>query len=105
MIDEQRLGAKYGTVGYAVIPPGGGRHERHLHENAEEFTYYFRGRGIRHIGDEFVEVQAGEFGFVPAGVPHSMRNPSDTEPFGVSCAFYMGGPSLQKAGYTLLRED
>jgi|GEM_PF-5209349 len=39
LFDEKSHGTQYGTVGYAVIPPGGGRHELHLHENAEELTY------------------------------------------------------------------
>ena len=98
LIDEQRLGSRYGSVGYAVIPPSGGRHELHVHDNAEEVSIYLRGRGLRIAGDERFEIGPGDVGFVPAGVPHALINLSDTEPIELFC-IYLGASSVQKTGY------
>ncbi len=104
LVHEKNRGAQFGTVGYAVFPPSTGAHDLHYHENAEEFTYYLRGRGLRTVGDEQIEVKAGDFGYVPAGVPHGMRNLSDTEPIELICV-YMGAPSVEKAGYTRVKKE
>lgn len=103
LIDENRLGSKFGSVGYAVVPPGGGRHELHVHDNCEEVSIYLKGHGIRMVGDEEYEVGPMDIGFSPVGVPHGIRNLSDTEPIELICV-YMGATSVNKTGYHQIKK-
>ena len=64
------------------IPPGG-RARAHLHEAHETAIYVqsgeavvFSGEGLRHRQT----MRAGDFMYIPAGVPHLPVNASDTEP-------------------------
>lgn len=64
------------------IPPGG-RARAHLHENHETAIYVLSGLGEMWYGDDLAEhltVGAGEFLYIPAGVPHLPANFSVTEP-------------------------
>ena len=55
------------------VRPGNETTEFHVHRCAEEFVYILSGRGIADLGEESVEVGAGDFmGFAAGGVPHSM---------------------------------
>ncbi len=103
LIDEKRLGSKYGSVGYAHFEPGAGRHELHYHEHAEEVSFYLKGRALRIVGDEQFEVGPGDIGFVPAGVPHALINLSETEPIELICV-YLGASSVEKTGYHHIKE-
>ncbi len=100
LIDSVRMGSTLGSVGYAVVPPGGGRHEPHVHENAEEVAIYLKGRGLRMVGDQQYEVGPMDIGFAPIGIPHGIRNLSDTEPIEIICV-YLGVDSVEKTGYRL----
>ncbi len=63
--------------------PPGARSKAHLHTDQESALYVLSGRvGMWH-GDElsaYDEAGAGDFVFVPAGVPHLPFNLSDVEP-------------------------
>ncbi|MDX1520380.1 MAG: cupin domain-containing protein, partial [Anaerolineae bacterium] len=64
-----------------TIPPGG-RAKAHLHQNHETAIYVLQGEGGMWYGDnlsEHLTVKAGEYLYIPAGVPHLPYNPSDTE--------------------------
>jgi uncharacterized RmlC-like cupin family protein len=61
------------------IPPGG-RAKAHLHESHETAIYVLSGVSEVYYGDELGEhaiVGAGEFFYIPAGVPHLPMNTSD----------------------------
>jgi len=65
-----------------TIPPGG-RAKAHMHESHETAIYVlsgevesFYGEGLR----ERMVARAGDFIYVPAGVPHLPVNLSQTEP-------------------------
>jgi len=61
------------------IPPGG-RAKAHLHENHETAIYVLRGESEVWFGPELQEhavVGAGDFFYIPAGVPHLPMNCSD----------------------------
>jgi uncharacterized RmlC-like cupin family protein len=65
-----------------TIPPGG-RARPHLHEHHETAIYVLSGSADMLYGDDLKEkltVKAGEFLYIPAGMPHLPINPSDTEP-------------------------
>lgn len=79
-------GATAGATGLSmhlvVIPPGA-RAEPHLHVGYETGIYVLEGKVLTRWGlaleNETVS-QAGDFLFVPPGVPHEAINLSDTEP-------------------------
>ena len=64
------------------LPPGA-RAKAHLHEAHETAVYGLSGRSGMWFGpklEEHLEVGAGDFLYIPPGVPHLPYNPSDTEP-------------------------
>lgn len=65
-----------------TIPPGG-RPRAHLHENHETAMYVLSGEAGMWYGDDLQDhlvVTAGDFLYIPAGVPHLPYNLSDKEP-------------------------
>ncbi len=65
-----------------VIPPGA-RAEPHIHLGYETGIYVLEGRVETRYGDgltQSVVSEAGDFLFVPPGVPHAAINLSATEP-------------------------
>ncbi len=69
-------------MGRVVIPPGG-RTKAHLHEAHESAAYVLRGTiRVYHgegLGAEPLTSTAGDYVFIPAGVPHVAVNASDSE--------------------------
>jgi uncharacterized RmlC-like cupin family protein len=75
-----------GSVGVCMhlltIPPGG-RAKAHKHENHETAIYVISGISEMWYGEDLSEhmvIKAGEFLYIPAGMPHLPYNPSLTEP-------------------------
>jgi uncharacterized RmlC-like cupin family protein len=75
-----------GSTGLAmhlvVVPPGASA-EPHLHDGYETAIYQLEGLVEARYGPELeqsVVTQAGDFLFVPPGVPHQAVNLSQTEP-------------------------
>jgi uncharacterized RmlC-like cupin family protein len=65
-----------------TIPPGE-RAKAHLHEHHETALYVLSGVGGMWYGenlDEYLTAQAGDYVYIPAGVPHLPENPSPTDP-------------------------
>ena len=65
-----------------TIPPGA-RANAHLHANHETAIYVISGEAVMWFGEGLVErltVKAGDYLYIPAGVPHLPANLSDTEP-------------------------
>ena len=61
----------------------GQRARAHLHEAHETALYILSGRAVMWYGEglrERLEVGAGEFLYIPAGMPHLPANVSDSEP-------------------------
>src|ERR1700712_2271269 len=65
LITDETVGSKKTVVGRTVLKPGS-KHDIHRHPNAEEWEYVLSGNAIKHIGDETVELTAGDIVFVPA---------------------------------------
>ncbi|MCL4534471.1 MAG: cupin domain-containing protein [Bacteroidetes bacterium] len=64
------------------IPPGG-RARPHLHESHETAIYVMSGEAEMMYGEglrEQMTVRAGEFLYIPAGMPHMPYNRSESEP-------------------------
>jgi uncharacterized RmlC-like cupin family protein len=75
-----------GSTGLAmhlvVVPPGGAA-DPHYHDGYETAIYQLEGLVETRYGpvlEQSVVTQAGDFLFVPPGVPHQAVNLSDTEP-------------------------
>jgi uncharacterized RmlC-like cupin family protein len=80
-ISAQTTGSRGLCMHRLEIPPGGAARP-HLHEHHETAVYVLEGRAEMRYGDglrEHMEVRAGQFLFIPAGMPHAPYNPSDSE--------------------------
>jgi len=81
-ISAQTTGAHGICMHLLEIPPGGAA-KPHLHEEHETAIYMLSGVTRMKYGEGFadeLEVKAGEFLYIPAGMPHLPYNPSETEP-------------------------
>ena len=81
-ISGQTVGAKGLSMHLVVIPPGA-RAEPHFHVGHETGIYVLEGRVLTRWGpalENEVISSAGEFLFVPPGVPHEAINLSAIEP-------------------------
>ena len=80
-ISGQTAGARGISMNRVVIPPGGAA-EPHYHRDYETAIYVVQGRVETRYGPSLEHAlvsEAGDFMFIPPGVPHQPRNLSDTE--------------------------
>jgi uncharacterized RmlC-like cupin family protein len=78
----KNVGAKELSMNVATIPPGGVA-GAHIHVDFEVMLYILEGRVRHEYGDglkEVVDHAAGDFIFIPPGVPHEVFNLSDIDP-------------------------
>jgi uncharacterized RmlC-like cupin family protein len=81
-ISGQTVNSSGLSMHIVVIPPGA-RAEPHLHIGYETGIYVLEGRVLTRWGAELeheVISEAGDFLFVPPGVPHEAINLSDVQP-------------------------
>ncbi len=81
-ISAETAGSRGLCLHTIVIPPGG-RAQAHLHEHHESAIYVIEGEGQMWWGERLEHhevVSAGEFVYIPAGVPHLPANRSRTAP-------------------------
>jgi uncharacterized RmlC-like cupin family protein/uncharacterized protein YciI len=81
-VSQESAGAQALCLHLVRFPPGG-RAEAHLHANHESAIYIVRGEVEAWHGEglsEYLTARAGDFIYVPAGVPHLPGNRSDSEP-------------------------
>jgi uncharacterized RmlC-like cupin family protein len=81
-ISAQTAGAR-GLCMHMVTFAPGQRARAHLHEAHETAIYVLSGEAEMWFGEglrEHLVVRAGEYLFIPAGMPHLPANPSPTEP-------------------------
>jgi uncharacterized RmlC-like cupin family protein len=81
-ISGKTAGAKGLSLLMVVIPPGGSA-KAHIHEGFESAIYLIQGKVETRYGEglkKSVVNQAGDFVFVPPGLPHQPVNLSKTEP-------------------------
>lgn len=97
LITSDNVGAQQTVFGITVFPPGA-KHDIHRHPHAEETEYLVEGSGIARVGDDDVEMTAGDIVFVPKDDYHGFVNTSETER-AVMVWCYGGAASLKAAGY------
>ena len=81
-VSAESAGSRGICMHLLTIPPGGSARP-HLHEDHETAIYVTAGRAEMRYGEglsERLEVGAGEFLYIPAGMPHLPYNPSADEP-------------------------
>ena len=84
-VSAQNVGASAICMHLVTIPPGG-RAKAHLHENHETTIYVLKGEAVMWYGDNLSEklhARAGDFIYIPAGMPHLPANISDDEAIAV----------------------
>ncbi|HAJ35320.1 MAG TPA: hypothetical protein DCL15_06460 [Chloroflexi bacterium] len=81
-VSAQNVGSQAICMHLLKMPPGA-RAKAHLHEHHETAIYLISGQAAMWYGPNLeyhLQMQAGEFLYIPAGVPHLPYNPSpDTE--------------------------
>ena len=102
LVTKDSVGAAKTVFGVTHFPPGS-RHELHRHPNAEEVEYLVSGSGVAYVGDDAIELGAGEAVFVPQNAYHGFENTSGSETVMAWC--YAGAASLEDAGFVTRRED
>lgn len=81
-ISAQTAGSK-GICMHLLTIPSGGKAKAHLHESHETAIYVMSGEAEMMYGEglrERMTIRAGEFLYIPAGMPHLPYNTSETEP-------------------------
>jgi uncharacterized RmlC-like cupin family protein len=81
-VSGETCGATGLAMHLVVVPPGASA-EPHYHDGYETAIYQLEGRVETRYGEglaESVVTVAGDFLFVPPGVPHQAVNLSDSEP-------------------------
>lgn len=81
-ISAQSVGAGHICMHLLTIPPGS-RAKAHLHRSHETAIYVLSGEAGLWYGQDLGEhlvVKAGDFLYIPAGMPHLPYNSSPTEP-------------------------
>jgi uncharacterized RmlC-like cupin family protein len=81
-ISAQSAGSHGICMHLLTIPPGG-RAKAHLHENHETAIYMISGVTELWYGQDLQEhlvAEAGDFVYIPEGMPHLPINASQTEP-------------------------
>jgi mannose-6-phosphate isomerase-like protein (cupin superfamily) len=56
--------------------PGGTAEVRHFHHRAQQFFYVLAGKAAMEISGRVVALTAGQGIWIPAGMPHQMKNDS-----------------------------
>ena len=81
-VSGQTAGARGLSMHLVVIPPGA-RSEAHSHRGHETAIYVLEGRVETRYGERLAQSvvsEAGDFLFIPPGVPHEAINLSATDP-------------------------
>jgi uncharacterized RmlC-like cupin family protein len=81
-LSGRNVGARHLSMNLATIPPGGVAYA-HVHVGFEVMLYILAGRVRHEYGPDLAFVldnEAGDLIYIEPGVPHEVRNRSDTEP-------------------------
>ncbi|CAG7617008.1 cupin domain-containing protein [Paenibacillus allorhizosphaerae] len=81
-ISKESVGSQGICMHLLTIPPGK-RAKAHLHEDHETAIYMLKGKSAMWYGEKLelhMELEEGDFLYIPAGTPHLPYNPSQTEP-------------------------
>jgi uncharacterized RmlC-like cupin family protein len=81
-VSAESVGARALWLGSVTLPPGGGRTKAHIHERHESAFFMVSGDEVElWTGDQLEHrevAHAGDYLYIPAGVPHVAVNRSET---------------------------
>ncbi len=60
------------------VVPGGGK-PPHVHHREDESFHILEGTLTMRVGEDTITASAGDFAFLPRGIPHSFRNAGDSQ--------------------------
>ncbi|MBI1814663.1 MAG: cupin domain-containing protein [Deltaproteobacteria bacterium] len=76
-VRAERLGATaHVSYHFVQLAPGAGERP-HLHAQHDLIATILHGRGTQWIGEQSIEMRAGDSATIPAGTPHSFVNTGD----------------------------
>lgn len=81
-ISAETVGSRHLHMQMVTIPPGA-KANAHKHESHETAIYVLSGSSAMWFGpnlEQHMDLNAGEYCYIPADVPHLPYNTSDTEP-------------------------
>lgn len=102
-ISAETTGAR-GICMHTLTMPPGARAKPHLHENHETAIYVLSGEAGMWFGEklsEHVVTRAGDYLYIPAGVPHLPYNASATE----TCVAVLARTDPNEQESVMLRPD
>ena len=73
LVTDSTVKENKNMMGYSVFKAGIDT-KRKIHVDAEELAYIASGSGKITIGDRLVPFKSGDSLYIPAGVPHGVRN-------------------------------
>lgn len=79
LLDKATAGTDGMLLGWTVLPPGA-RHDRHLHEHADEFWIVLSGHGKMNTDDGVRDSSVGDVVYTTRGEGHGFHNDSDESP-------------------------
>jgi mannose-6-phosphate isomerase-like protein (cupin superfamily) len=71
-------GNRHQSLAEATVPPGG-KTQLHRHIQTEEIYHITRGTGAMTLGDECINVRAGDSILIPPGTPHCIENAGEND--------------------------
>lgn len=83
LMHPQQQGNQQQSLAEAIVQPG--QHTLlHLHKLSEELYYITQGQGCMQLGDEQLQVKAGDCICIPPNTPHRIES-TGTEPLKILC--------------------
>jgi len=80
-----------GDPGFAGEPLGP---VRHVHDDAGEYYYMYRGAGIVETGGQEFVLEEGQLGYIPPDAPHNFLGPAEDED---ACLFCVIAPNFPQS--------
>jgi len=96
LVDKHTAGSENFLLGWTVLPPGA-RHDRHRHNEADEFFIVIQGSGMIYTDEGREPAGKGDVVFTPRGHWHGFDNTGDEDI--VLVWGWSGAGALEDTGY------
>jgi quercetin dioxygenase-like cupin family protein len=96
LVDKHTAGSEDLLLGWTVLPPGA-RHDRHRHQQADEFFIVLQGSGMIYTNEGREPAGKGDVVFTPRGHWHGFDNTGDEDV--VLVWGWSGAGALEDTGY------
>ncbi len=96
LVDKHNAGSDDFLLGWTVLPPGA-RHDRHRHNDADEFFIVLQGSGMIYTDEGSESSSRGDVVYTPRGHWHGFDNTGDEDV--VLVWGWSGAGALEDTGY------